>query len=305
MIRPTLRQLEYAVAVADHRSFHEAAAACAVSQPGLSVQLRELEIQLGVQLFERDRRRVLITPEGEEVVARARAILLATDEMVEAARVLATPMCGDLRLGVIPTVAPYLLPEVLPVVRKEYPGLRLLLREDHTDRLLARLDRGELDLLLLALEAPLGDVETLPLFRDPFVVAMARSHPLAKKPIVSQRDVAGADVLLLEDGHCLRQQALEVCTRAGAPEAGDFRAGSLATLIQMVVGGMGITLLPSLCLELETRRERMLAVSRFRRPVPHRTIGLAWRRTSPRGADFRRLADTLVPRRFVDAGSSV
>ena len=301
MTRPTLRQLEYAVAVADHRSFHEAAAACAVSQPGLSVQLRELENQLGVQLFERDRRRVMITREGEAVVERARAILLATDEMVEAARVLAVPLSGDLRLGVIPTVAPYLLPEVLPVVRKQYPDLRLLLREDHTARLLERLDRGELDLALLAMEAPLGDVETLPLFRDPFVVAMARSHPLAKKAILSQRDVAAANVLLLEDGHCLREQALEVCRRAGASEAGDFRAGSLATLIQMVVGGMGVTLLPSLCLELETRRERSLAVSRFRRPVPFRTIGLAWRRTSPRGDDYRHLAESLVPRRFVDA----
>jgi len=303
MIRPTLRQLEYAVAVADHRSFHEAAAACAVSQPGLSVQLRELETQLGVQLFERDRRRVLITRAGEAVVARARAILLATDEMIDAVRVLARPLAGKLRLGVIPTVAPYLLPEVLPLVRKQHPELRLLLREDHTARLLAMLELGELDLLLLALEAPLGGAETLPLFRDPFVVAMARSHVLAKKPILSQRDVAAADVLLLEDGHCLRDQALEVCRRVGAAEAEEFRAGSLATLIQMVIGGMGITLLPALALELETRRERSLAVSRFKRPVPFRTIGLAWRRTSPRGEEFRKLAESLVPKRFAGAGA--
>lgn len=303
MIRPTLRQLEYAVAVADHRSFHEAAAACAVSQPGLSVQLRELESQLGVQLFERDRRRVLITPEGEVVVARARAILLAADEMVEAAQVMARPLAGDLRLGVIPTVAPYLLPEVLPAVRRAFPELRLLLHEDHTDVLLGRLDRGELDLALLALEAPLGDVESLPLFRDPFVVALARSHPLAKRKALSLRDIAGADVLLLADGHCLRDQALEVCRRAGAAEAGDFRAGSLATLIQMVVGGMGVTLLPSLCVESETRRERDLAVCRLRRPVPFRTIGLVWRRTSPRGDSFRRLATALVPKRVVADGT--
>ena len=302
MVRPTLRQLEYAVAIADHRSFHEAAAACAVSQPGLSVQLRELESQLGVQLFERDRRRVLITRAGEAVVARARAILLATEEMVEAARVLSAPLAGDLRLGVIPTVAPYLLPEVLPAVRKAHPALRVLLREDQTARLLERLERGDLDLLLLALEAPLGEVDTLPLFRDPFVVAMARSDPRAKKKSLSQRDVAAADVLLLEDGHCLRDQALEVCRQAGASEVGDFRAGSLATLIQMVVGGMGVTLLPSLCLELETRRERGLAVSRLRRPVPYRTIGLAWRRTSPRAEEYHRLAQLLVPKRFVDDG---
>ncbi len=300
MVRPTLRQLEYAVAVADHRSFHEAAAACAVSQPGLSVQLRELESQLGVQLFERDRRRVLITREGEAVVARARAILVASDEMVEAARVLASPLSGDLRLGVIPTVAPYLLPEVLPAVRKQHPDLRVLLREDQTARLVERLDGGELDLLLLALEAPLGDVEMLPLFRDAFVVATARSHPLAKKKQLSQREIAEEDVLLLEDGHCLRDQALEVCRRAGAAEAGDFRAGGLATLIQMVVGGMGITLLPSLCVELETRRERGLAVVRFKQPVPFRTIGLAWRRTSPRGEEYHELAKSLVPKRVVE-----
>lgn len=302
MIRPTLRQLEYAVAVADHLSFHEAAAACAVSQPGLSVQLRELESQLGVQLFERDRRGVRITREGEAVVARARALLVATDELVEAARVLHRPLIGDLRLGVIPTVAPYLLPEVLPAVRRKHPDLRLLLHEDQTARLVALLDQGKLDVLLLALEAPLGPVATRALFRDPFVVAVPRSHRLAGKRIWSQREVAGAELLLLEEGHCLREQALEVCRRFEVREVGDFRAGSLATLIQMVVGGLGITILPSLCLEVETRRERGLVVSRFKRPVPSRTIGLAWRRTSPRGEEFNLLAKTLLPKRFEDVG---
>jgi len=298
MIRPTLRQLEYAVAVADHGNFHEAAAACAVSQPGLSAQLRELERQLGVRLFERDRRGVLITREGEAVVARARALLVATDELVEAAHVISRPLSGELRLGVIPTVAPYLLPEVLPAVRRKFADLRLLLREDQTARLTEQLDQGKLDLLLLALEAPLGNAATLPLFRDPFVVAVPRGHRLAKKPVLSQREVGGADVLLLEEGHCLRDQTLEVCRQLGAHAAGDFRAGSLATLIQMVVGGLGITMLPSLCLEVETRRERSLAVRRLRRPVPFRTIGLAWRRTSPRAEEFRQLAGALVPRRF-------
>jgi len=302
MNRPTLRQLEYAVAVAEHGNFHEAAAACAVSQPGLSVQLRELESQLGVRLFERDRRRVLITREGEVVVARARALLIATDELVEAARYLNRPLSGELRLGVIPTVAPYLLPEVLPAVRSAYPELRLLLHEDQTARLLGELGDGKLDLLLLALEAPLGEVETLPLFHDPFVVALPRGHRLAAKSILSQREVAGAEVLLLAEGHCLRDQTLEVCRRLDATEVGDFRAGSLATLIQMVVGGMGITMLPSLCLEVETRRERGLAVSRFRRPVPFRTIGLAWRRTSPRAEEFRRLAQSFIPKRFEGIG---
>ncbi len=300
MIRPTLRQLEYAVAIADHGSFHAAAAACAVSQPGLSVQLRELEDLLGVKLFERDRRGVRITRGGEVVVERARRLLVDADELLEAARHHDRPFGGELRLGVLPTIAPYLLPEVLPVVRKAYPGLRLLLREDQTGRLRSLLQQGEIDVLLVALEADLGEVATLPLFRDPFVVAMGRQHRLANKSIVSQRELAGADLLLLEDGHCLRDQVIEACGGAAASSSAEFRPGSLATLIQMVVGGLGITLLPSLCLELEVRRERSLAVSRLRRPVPYRTIGLAWRRTAPRAVDFIALGKHLVPKRLAD-----
>lgn len=298
MIRPTLRQLEYAVAVADHGSFHAAAAACAVSQPGLSTQLRELEDLLGVRLFERDRRGVRITRAGEAVVDRARRLLVATDELLDVARQHGQPFGGELRLGVLPTIAPYLLPEVLPLVRRAYPGLRLVLREDQTARLRQQLERGELDVLLVALEADLGEVASLPLFRDPFVVAMARSHPLARKPVLSLREIAAAEMLLLEDGHCLRDQVLEVCRRVGSAEQAEFRPGSLATLIQMVVGGLGITLLPSLCVELETRRERSLVVCRLKRPVPFRTIGLVWRSTAPRREDFVELGKRLLPKRF-------
>ncbi len=198
---PTLRQLEYLVAIADHGGFHRAAEACHVSQPGLSSQIKQLEDQLGIQLIERDRRRVLFTAAGQAIVVRARQILLAADELVETARVHARPLSGTLRLGVIPTIAPYWLPKALPSVRKRFPDLQPRLVEDRTDRLLESLDAGRLDLLLLALEADLGDVETLPLASDPFLVAMSRDHRLAGRKRLGESDLAGETVLLLHDGH--------------------------------------------------------------------------------------------------------
>ncbi len=296
MIAPTLRQLEYLVAIADHGSFHAAARACAVSQPGLSTQIRQLEDLLGLQLFERDRRRVLVTPAGEEMVRRARRVLQEVGHLVEAARGADRPLVGRLRLGVIPTVAPYLLPQVLPGVRERYPELVLRLDEGQTADLVERLGRGELDLLLLALEAELGAVETLALFEDPFLVATPPSHRLATRKRIGEADLAGETLLLLEDGHCLRDQALTFCNRAGIEEAADFRASSLPTLVQMVAGGSGVTLLPALAVPVEGRAGG-LAVIPFRKPAPHRTIGLAWRRGSPRAGEFRLLAELLEPAR--------
>lgn len=296
MIRPTLRQLEYLVAVADERHFGRAARRCAVTQPALSSQIRELEGLLEVRLFERDRRGVLVTAAGAELVERARRILIEVDELVEAARVAQRPLCGTLRVGVIPTVGPYLLPRVLPALRRAHPELRLLLREDHTDRIVAELEAGRLDLLLLALEADLGGARTLALFQDDFLVVMPAAHPLARRKRLRESDLAGEQVLLLEDGHCLRDQALAVCSAQGASELGDFRATSLGTLTEMVSGGNGITLLPELAVDVETRGRPDLAVRPFRPPAPHRTIGLAWRRTSPREAEFRSLAALFSPR---------
>lgn len=294
-MRPTLRQLEYVVSVADLSSFHRAAEACHVSQPGLSAQVKQLESQLGVQLFERDKRRVLITAAGREVVARARRLLTASDELVEAARTLSAPLAGPLRLGVIPTIAPYLLPQALPAVRRAHPELNLRLREDQTEHLLALLDAGQLDLLLLALEADLGEVETLPLFRDSFLLATPPGHPLADRDEIDESWLNGEQVLLLDDGHCLRDQALGVCGRSGMSEIGDFRATSLSTLVQMVAGGEAITLLPRLALGVECARTAEFCVRPFRDPAPFRTIGLAWRRSSPRGEAFRQLAELLRP----------
>ena len=291
----TLRQLEYFVAVAERLSFRAGAEACFVTQPGLSIQLKELEGQLDVQLFERSRRGVLLTPEGERLLPLAQDILTRAGEFADTARSLTRPLSATLRLGVIPTVAPYLLPKALPGIRTRYPELRILLHEDFTHRLLALLGEGKLDLLLLALETDLGDVTTLPLASDPFVVATPAGHRLAVRKRLAEADLAGEQVLLLDDGHCLRAQALKLCQTVGAGEVGDFRAGSLNTLVQMVAGGIGITLLPQLALEVECRAPSSIVIRRFRKPEPSRTIGLVWRPKSPREHEFRLLAELLAP----------
>ena len=290
----SFRQLEYFVAVAERLSFRAAADACFVTQPGLSAQLKDLERLLGVQLFERSQRTVLLTPAGETLLPLARGILTASGEFVDLARSLTRPLSGTLRLGVIPTVAPYLLPKTLPTLRRRYPQLQVRLHEDLTHRLLELLSHGRLDLLLVALEADLGNVSTLALATDPFVVAVPAQHRLAKRKRVTEADIAAEQVLLLDDGHCLRDQALAVCHTSGASEIGDFRASSLNTLVQMVAGGLGITLLPRLSLEVEAPQLSQIVILPFRKPEPSRTIGLAWRTTSPRAHEFQLLAKLLV-----------
>jgi LysR family hydrogen peroxide-inducible transcriptional activator len=294
----TLRQLEYAVAVAEHGSFNAAARACHVTQPGLSAQIRELESQLGAALFERGRRRVLATAAGEEVVRRARALLADARDLEAAARRGSRPLEGVLRLGVIPTVAPYLLPRVLPAVRRAHPRLELRLHEGQTDDLVRRARDGDQDLLLLALEADLADLATHPLFRDPFVAAFPAGHRLARRKSLREDELDAAEVLLLSDGHCLRKQVLGVCAAAGSAPRDEFRATSLPTLVQMVAGGAGTTLLPRLAVRVEARN-RDLAVVPFRSPAPARTIGLAWRASCPHADAYRALGALLVPR---DAG---
>ncbi len=294
-MRPTLTQLECLVTVAEERHFTRAAARCYLTQPALSARIRALEKILGVTLFERGRRRqVVATPAGKEAVARARAVLAAVDDLVVAARALRNPLAGPLRLGVIPTVAPWLLPRVLPEVRRRHPELRLLLHEGQTADLVERLLDGRLDLLLLALEAELGGAATLPLFRDDFLLAVSEGHPLARRRRVRVEDLAAGEILLLEDGHCLRDQALAVCQEVGAAEAGDFRAASLATLGQMVAGGLGTTLLPAMAVPHLAGPGTGLWTIPFRKPAPGRTIGLAWRPGSPREAGFRQLGEALL-----------
>ncbi|HLK89980.1 MAG TPA: LysR substrate-binding domain-containing protein [Polyangia bacterium] len=288
----TMRQLQYAAAVAEARSFRKAAALCGVSQPSLSAQLAQLEAALGVQLFERDRRRVLPTRAGEELCARARQLLVATDDLGDAARRLADPRSATLRLGVIPTISPYLLPRIVPALRKAQLVVRWT--EEKTPVLVSAIEEGTLDGALLALEAQLGDLERAPIARDPFLLAAPPAHPLGRATApVEMSELRGADVLLLDDGHCLRDQALAVCAHARTHEL-DFRATSLSTLAQMVAAGAGVTLLPRLAVATETRHTR-LVIRPFSDARAFRTLGLCWRRTSPLGPALRQVADTIRP----------
>ena len=287
----SLRQLQYAVAVADTLGFRRAAERCAVSQPTLSTQVRHLEDVLGVKLFERDRRRVLLTSAGEEVVTRARRILVETEDLLAVATRARDPFTGTFRVGVIPTIAPYFLPEVTQVLAKKYPHLRLVFREEKTEDTVRDLWAGTLDAGLVALEAELGALEHAEVMRDPFVVAMPKGHRLAKKKKIAQSDLDDQEVLLLEDGHCLRSQALALCSKAGAHEM-DLRATSLATLVQMVAGSSAVTLLPDLALSVENRGSQ-LEIRPFAAPIPFRTLALVWRPRSPFAAAFRSTASTL------------
>ncbi len=290
---PTTRQLECFVAVAKTLHFRQAAELCHVTQPALSAQIQQLEALLGVRLFERDRRSVLLTAAGALLVERSRGILGDLRELAEASAQFKQPLCGTLRLGVIPTVAPYLLPRALRAVHKRYPQLQVLLREDQTARLLERLTEGDLDVLLLALEVELGDVETLPLLTDPFLLAVPPGHRLARRKRVKERDLDDEQLLFLDDGHCLRDQALAVCARNGAREVDDFRATSLATLVQMVCGGVGMTLLPELAAKVEAKAESRLTLIPFAGKKPGRTIGLAWRSSSLRSPEFELFGEAV------------
>lgn len=288
----SLRQLQYAVAVAEALSFRRAAEACHVSQPSLSAQLAQLEAALGVRLFERDRRRVLPTVAGRELVGRARLVLRDADDLALAARRTSDPLTGTLRLGVIPTVAPYLLPRATPALRAAYPGLTVRWVEEKTTALVRALEAGDLEAALLALEADVGDVEREVVGRDPFVLATPADHPLgASSAPVKAAELRRASVLLLDDGHCFREQALAFCAGAKAREL-EFRATSLTTLAQMVAAGVGVTVLTELSWPTEAQRAD-LRVRRFTAPAPHRTIALVWRKRSPLESALRRLAATV------------
>jgi LysR family transcriptional regulator, hydrogen peroxide-inducible genes activator len=288
----TLRQLQYVVAVAEELSFRRAAERCKVSQPSLSAQIAHVESALGVDLFERRNRRVIVTPAGRRILERARQLLVDADDLVEAGRRASDPLTGTIGLGVIPTIAPYLLPTAAPALRAEFPNLTVAWREDKTDILIDALQRGALDAALVALEADIGDVERATVARDPFLLALPPDHELARKASpVETSELRGEDVLLLDEGHCFRDQALEVCTTARARE-GEFRATSLTTLVQMVAGGAGITLLPSLAVETEASRAG-LRVRPMASNKAYRTIALVWRKRSPLGPTLRDVAKVL------------
>ncbi len=288
----SLRQLQYAVAVADSLSFRKAAESCHVSQPSLSAQLAQLEAALGVRLFERDRRHVLVTAAGRQLIDRARLMLRETDDLVELARRAGDPLSGTLRIGVIPTISPYLLPRLTSAFRVAYARLTVMWVEDKTEVLVRRLDCGALDAALVALEAEIGVVEREFVGLDPVVLATPLGHPLgAKASPAKAAELRGQSVLLLDDGHCFREQALAFCSGAKAHEL-EFRATSLSTLAQMVAGGAGVTLLPRLAVPTEAKRAD-LRLRPFVDPPPQRTIALVWRKRSPLGPALRKLAETV------------
>jgi LysR family transcriptional regulator, hydrogen peroxide-inducible genes activator len=293
----TLRQLRYLSSLARHRHFGRAAADCAVTQPALSMQVRELEREIGAELVERRPGEIALTDTGLDVAERAEQILAATRDLVDFARHRGL-LTGRLKLGIIPTLAPYVLPRVLPRLVAKYPQLRLEVRETQTKLLLEELNRGELDVALLALPVEGADVETLPLFDDPFLLAVPASDALPARARVGIEDVDQRRLILLEEGHCLRDQALTFCAAPKlAASSRDAPAGlgatSLATVMQMVANGYGVTLLPEVAAETEGRDARVKLL-RFSAPEPTRSIGLAFRRTSPRRKDFAALGKVIV-----------
>ncbi len=289
-----LKDLRYLVAVADQRHFSRAAAQCFVSQPTLSAQVKKLEESLGVQLIERAPNNVTLTQAGEQIVARARRILEATDEVVTLARSQRDPLAGRLRVAFLPTIGPYLLPHVAPAVRKALPRLELRLYEYQTASILEKLHAGELDVGVLALPVELAGLEVRELYREPFVVALPERHPLAARASLRVADLKGEPLLLLEEGHCLRDQALEVCSRAGVRDQQDFRATSLETLRQMVATGAGVTLMPELAGRGAYRNARGVVLRPFARPAPVRHIGALWRKTTPRRAAIDALCTVIA-----------
>lgn len=289
----TLTELRYAVAVADHRHFGRAAAACFVTQPTLSAQVGKLERSLGVRLFERSSQSVHLTGEGEEIVREARAVLAAAERILEVARSKNEPMTGTWRLGVIPTLAPYLLPWLAPRLREAFPRLRLVFREMKTADVLTEIAARKIDCGMLALPVDAANLTVEPVFDEPFFLIVPAEHELARKKSVREADLAGERVLLLDEGHCLREQALSICTRAGAIDGtgeGDFRATSLSTLRHMVASGMGITLLPALALR---DGDAGTATVPFTEPAPFRRMAIVWRASHPRAKDYAEIVEFL------------
>lgn len=292
---PTIKQLQYLIALDDHRHFGKAAAACFITQSAFSIAIRELEATLHVQLVERNNRSVVISEIGHAVVSQARLCISDIEALVNIAASGKEPLTGTLTLGVIPTIAPFLLPSFIPEVRKRFPRLQLYLREDKTAVLLEQILQGKLDLILLALPYPLRNVTTMPLFRDPFLLACRKGSKWLNKQhdkISNVRTLPDESVLLLDDGHCLRDHALAACDFRNSEQISRFAATSLQTLLQMVVADLGITFIP------EMARNSLIgdAPDIELHPLPrqsYREIGLAWRKTSSRGAEFSLLGEML------------
>ncbi|AYL39639.1 MULTISPECIES: LysR substrate-binding domain-containing protein [Streptomyces] len=292
--QPSLAQLRAFAAVAEHLHFRDAAAATGVSQPALSGAVSALEETLGVTLLERTTRRVLLSPAGERLAVRAKAVLEEIGALMEEADALRAPFTGALRLGVIPTVAPYLLPTVLRLVHDRYPHLDLQVHEEQTANLLDGLAGGRLDLLLLAVPLGVPGVTELPLFDEDFVLVTPLGHPLGGREGIPRAALRELNLLLLDEGHCLRDQALDICREAGrAGVPATTTAAGLSTLVQLVAGGLGTTLLPRTAVRVETARSAQLLTGSFADPAPTRRIALAMRTGAARADEYEELASAL------------
>jgi LysR family hydrogen peroxide-inducible transcriptional activator len=289
-----LRDLRYLVAVADTRHFGKAAARCHVSQPTLSAQLKKLEEYLGVELIERQPRRVSLTEIGQQVVALARRIVMDSDELLSMARTQNDPLSGTLKLALIPTIGPYLLPLIARKLRKQLPKLKLMLYEYQTGPLLGALRAGDIDAGILALPANADGVDTYKLYDEEFTIAVPKEHPLAQRTHIKLDELSTDSLLLLEDGHCLRDQALEICGRANLEEDQDYRATSLETLRQMVATGMGITLLPKLATTGPFSNDKSIVIKSFPKPAPFRTVGAVWRKSSTRSGAVKAVCEIIT-----------
>ena len=298
---PTLRQLGYLVELAEKLNFRAAAEAQFVTQSTISAGIKDLETLLDVQLVERDRRHVRLTAAGEDVVARARDLLAAATDLAECARASAKPLSGPLRLGAIPTIAPYLLPRVLPALRRTYAELTLYLREDFTHRLLERLHAGEIDVALIALPFDTGDLYVRTLFNDALWLVARKADAGSVDDPVDIRELDTSDVMLLEEGHCLRDHTIAACAPARQDQEKKFEATSLTTLIQMLEGGLGVTLLPEITLKSGILKGTQLVARPFRSPPPSRTLAFVARKTSPHRQDADRLAEFIIGRGLGEA----
>ena len=284
-----IRDLTYLVALIDHRHFGKAAEACFVSQPALSMQIKKLETHLGVQLLERTNKSVMLTPVGHEMGERARQVLSQVDEMKEIARQAADPHSGELKLGIFPTLAPYLLPHIAPLLAKKFPRLSLYLLEEQTALLMEKLKHGKIDAAILALPVQENNLNIVPLFTEEFMLAVPSQHVFAERDIIAQDELAGQHLLLLEDGHCLREQALSLCYRLQAKENQNFRATSLETLRHMVASGVGMTLIP----RLACKKNDGVVYIPFKSPAPMREIGILWRNSAAKQQVLNEIATQI------------
>lgn len=290
---PSIKQLKYICAVAEHRHFSKAAEACFVTQSTLSASIQDLESQLGAVVFERNKKSVLITPLGERLLHQARIILGDVEDFVAIAHSHEEALAGEIRLGVIPTIGPFLLPSLLAQLRKQYTELKLYLREDMSADLVQRLQQGKLDLILLAFPYPLPEIETVSLFKDEFLLCLPPGHHLGNAKQVKQQQLSGESLLLLEEGHCLRDHALEACKLEKAETDIVYQGNSLHTIVQMVANGLGVTLLPSMAIKSGLLGETQLQLKSFGVENVSREIGMAWRKSDPRREEYLLLADFI------------